>query len=63
MLQVILNEKEENLTSSFTNLSDLEKEYRKRFNLLDGPAEVGKECTLGNLLIVCLLNYFIATLS
>ena len=35
-----------------TTSSEVEKIYRKRYNLLDGPAEVGDECTLGNSLII-----------
>jgi len=34
-----------------TTFSKIEKEYRKKFNLImldDGPKETGKECTLGN---------------
>lgn len=34
-----------------TNFSKIEKEYRKKFNLImsdDGPADTGEECTLDN---------------
>lgn len=44
--QVIVKTKETSSTD-FTTLTEIEKEYRKRFNLMDGSAEVGKECTLG----------------
>ncbi len=50
-LQVIENVKEE-YTNDFARSSVFEKEYRKRFNLMNGPAVVGEECTLGNLLYV-----------
>ncbi len=46
LLQVILKYKD--YDSDFTTLSEVEKEYRKTFNLMVGSAEVGQECTLGN---------------
>ena len=49
---VQLNHKEKK-SSDFKASSEVEKKYRKRYNLLDGPAEVGEECTLGNSIIIC----------
>lgn len=48
LLQVIITNHQAN-NSDFTTLSDVEKEYRKTFNLMAGPSEeVGHECTLGH---------------
>lgn len=33
---------------------EVEKEYRKRFNLMDGSTEIDGECTLGN--FYCQIN-------
>lgn len=57
MLQVIINHKKEEKVSTveLLTVSELEKEYRKRFNLMDGPAEVVRECSLGILLIIWIL--------
>lgn len=51
LLQVIVNDKEKYLTDLPT-LTIVEKEYRRKYNLIDGPAEIDKECTLGNSLIL-----------
>ena len=47
ILQLISNNEEIKSTNYNSNTAD--KDYRKRFNLLmDGPEEIGEECTLGN---------------
>ncbi len=49
-LQLIGNNKEIKSTFSATTnyYSNMEKDYRKRFNLMvDEPEETGEECTLG----------------
>jgi len=52
LLQVILKNYEENNFDFNKTLSNVEKEYRKTFNLMIEPAEVGQECTLGNSSII-----------
>lgn len=42
-----------------TTYSEVEKIYRKRFNLMDRPAEIGEECNLGIVAII----YYIFSLS
>ena len=52
LLQVILKNYNENNFDFNKTLSNVEKEYRKTFNLMIEPAEVGQECTLGNSSII-----------
>jgi len=50
---MIADQNEKSFTHYTPTYSDGEKEYRKRFNLMDRPTEVDdEECNLGN-------NYFL----
>lgn len=53
ILIVFLNLREnlnnqEKYSGDFHPSSEIEKEYRRKFNLMKGPAEIGHKCTLGN---------------
>ncbi len=50
LIQTIANHRGKD-SYDFTTSFEVEKVYRKRYNLLDGPAEVGEECTLGTRLL------------
>ncbi len=53
LLHMIADQNEKSFTHYTPTYSDGEKEYRKRFNLMDRPTEVDdEECNLGN-------NYFL----
>jgi len=45
-LQFIANYKNENLPNSITS-SEVERKYKNKYNLVDGPVKVVEECTLG----------------
>jgi len=58
LLHMIANEKQINFTHSGT-YSDIERKYRKKFNLMDRPAEVDEECNLGNHLPIVYILFLI----
>ena len=60
-LQVITNKPKEVNSIYHTTFTEFEKQYRKRFNLMiEKPADVGEECTLGNLSITLLYLFLIS---
>ena len=60
-LQVITNQTKEVNSIYYPTNTENEKQYRKRFNLMiEKPADVGEECTLGNLSITLLYLFLIS---
>jgi len=48
LLHIMLANQKQIKYTDYTTYSDVEREYRKRFNLMDRPTEFDEECNLGN---------------